>query len=127
MCRAGGLAQIIVADIDEFAPFIIGGPYIGALLPGTAPKWFKKEYGDAYFLGNHFERGYQREFRASGGNMVMCRRVCETQQFDHKFGQKGNKMKFGDETFLQERFLSENAGVMVFYEPRIEVAHYILP
>jgi glycosyltransferase involved in cell wall biosynthesis len=119
--------EIIAEDIDEFSPFIIGGPYIGALLPGRTPKWFKREYGDAYFLGNNFNRGYQKEFIASGGNMILHRSVCETRQFDQNLGPKANEMKFGEETFLQEHFLNENPGVMVFYEPRIEVAHYILP
>lgn len=119
--------EIIVADIDEFAPFIIGGPYIGALFPGTAPKWFKTEYGNAYFLANRFNRGYQKDFRASGGNMFLHRRVCETQKFDPNFGMKGDELKLGEEVLLQERFLSENVGAMVFYEPRIQVAHYILP
>lgn len=120
--------EIIATDIDEFAPCIIGGPYTGALLPGTAlPKWFKTEYGNAYFLANHFKRGYQKEFRASAGNMILHRRVCETQQFDENFGPKGDEMKFSEEWFLQEHFLNKNAGMMVFYEPDIEVAHYILP
>jgi glucosyl-dolichyl phosphate glucuronosyltransferase len=118
--------QIIVEDIDNFAPFIIGGPYIGALLPGASPKWFKAEYF-TYVLPKSFERGYQKEFRASGCNMFLHRRVCEAQQFDEGFGMKGNELKLGEEVLLQDRFLSENAGSMVFYEPRIEVIHYILP
>lgn len=118
--------EIIVADIDEFSPFIIGGPYVGAVLPGTAPKWFKTEYGDAYFLAYKYERGYQKGFRASGGNMVLHRSVFEAQRFDQKYGPKGNELKFGEETFLQEHFLRQNVDTMVFYEPRIDVAHYIL-
>lgn len=119
--------EIILADIIEYAPFIIGGPYVGALFPETAPKWFKTEYGNAYFLSKHFDRGYHKEFRASGGNMLLHRRVCETVQFDQAFGMKGNELKLGEEALLQERFLTQNAGAMVFYEPRMVVAHYILP
>jgi glucosyl-dolichyl phosphate glucuronosyltransferase len=119
--------EIIAADIDEFSPFIIGGPYAGALLPITGPKWFKVEYGDAYFLAYNFSRGYQKDFRASGGNMVLHRSVFETRQFDTTLGLKGSQLKFGEEISLQEHFISENEGVMVFYEPSIEVMHYILP
>jgi len=119
--------EIIVADIDEFAPFIIGGPYIGAVLPGPVPKWFKVEYGNAYFIANNFERGYQKGFTASAGNMVFHRSICETLEFDQNLGPKGDEIKFGEETFFQERFLNENEGTMVFYEPHIEVVHYILP
>jgi glycosyltransferase involved in cell wall biosynthesis len=119
--------EIAFEDINEFAPSIIGGPYVGALLPATGQKWFKVEYGNAYFLDYGFGRGFQKEFRASAGNMFIHKMVCETQRFDRKFGPKGNEMKFGEETFLQERFLSKNPGAAVFYEPRIEVAHYILP
>lgn len=119
--------DVVTADIQEFSPLIIGGPYVGAVFPGTAPKWFKTEYGNAYFLANNFERGYQKTFRASSGNMVVHSSVCRAQQFDEKFGMKGNEVKLGEETLLQERFLNEHAGVMVFYEPGIEVVHYILP
>jgi glycosyltransferase involved in cell wall biosynthesis len=118
--------QIIKEDIDQFAPFIIGGPYIGALLPGASPKWFKTEYF-SYVLPKHFMRGYQKEFRASGCNIFLHRRVCETQRFDESFGMKGNELKLGEEVLLQDRFLSKNVGSMVFYEPRIEIIHYILP
>lgn len=119
--------QLLVADINEFAPPIIGGPYIGALLPGTGPKWFKTEYGNAYFLAQRFERGYQKEFRASGGNILLHRKVFKTLQFDQSLGMKADELKLGEEISLQNRFLKENPGTMIFYEPRIEVAHYILP
>lgn len=118
--------QVIVEDIDSFAPFIIGGPYIGALLPGAAPKWFKTEYF-TYVLPKHSKRGYQKEFRASGCNMFLHRRVCETQRFHESFGMKGSELKLAEEVLLQDCFLSENPGAMVFYEPGIEVIHYILP
>ena len=117
--------QIIVEDIDELAPFIMGGPYIGTLLPGNSPEWFKADYFS--YLPCHFKRGYHRDFRASGCNMVLQRRVCEVHRFDKNFGMKGNELKLGEEVLLQDRFLSENVGSMVFYEPRIEVLHYILP
>ena len=120
--------QILAADIEEFAPSIIGGPYVGALLPGTnPPKWFKTEYGNAYFLADRLKRGYQKDFRASAGNMLLHRSVCEKQQFDPNFGVNGEELKFGEEIDLQDRFLNENAGAMIFYEPRIEVSHFILP
>jgi glucosyl-dolichyl phosphate glucuronosyltransferase len=119
--------EIVAADIDECAPPIIGGPYLGALLPGIAPTfWFKKEYGDAYLLGR-FERGFQPQYRADIGNMVVHRRVCERLQFDEEFGMKGNALKLGEERLLQELFLNDNSGAMIFYEPRIAVEHFVLP
>jgi glycosyltransferase involved in cell wall biosynthesis len=117
--------QILVDDIDELAPFIMGGPYIGALLPGNSPKWFKGDYFSN--LPCCFKRGYHREFRASGCNMVLHRRVYDMHRFDKNFGMKGDELKLGEEVLLQDRFLNENAGAMVFYEPRIGVNHYILP
>jgi glycosyltransferase involved in cell wall biosynthesis len=119
--------EVVVADIHEFGPPIIGGPYVGALLPGGAPKWFKPEYGNAYFLVFDFKRGYQKNFRASGGNMFLHRRVCESVQFNPELGMKGNEMKLGEEVLLQNQFLNDNPGTMVFYEPSIEVAHFIVP
>ena len=40
---------------------------------------------------------------------------------------KRYELKLGAETLLQERFLSENKGALLFFQPGIEVAHYILP
>lgn len=120
--------EIAIDDINEFGPLIIGGPYVGALLPGTSvPKWFKPEYGNAYFLTFDFKRGYQKNFRASGGNMFLHRRVCEAVQFDPNLGMKGNKLQLGEEILLQNKFLNDNPGTMVFYEPGIKVAHFIVP
>jgi glycosyltransferase involved in cell wall biosynthesis len=119
--------EIIFEDINEFAPLIIGGPYMGALLPGTHHKWFKVKYGNVEFVAYDWKRGYQKNFRARGGNIFLHRSVCERHQFDENFGMSGSKLKLGEEVMLQERFLSENAGTMVFYEPRIKVPHYILP
>jgi hypothetical protein len=59
--------------------------------------------------------------------MFLHRRVFETYKFDHNFSMKGHQLKLGAETLLQERFLSENTSEKIFYEPRMEVAHFILP
>lgn len=119
--------DVVASDIKEFAPLIIGGPYVGAFIPGTAPKWFKAKYGDAYFLANQFQRGYQREFRASGGNIFLHRSIYKTQEFNPKFGMSGNELKLGEEIALQEAFMRRNPENLIFYEPGIQVEHYVLP
>jgi glucosyl-dolichyl phosphate glucuronosyltransferase len=119
--------SIIISDINEFRPCIIGGPYIGAFLPGARPKWFKREYGDAYFLAFRYERGFQNEFRASGGNMIIRRDVFETLRFDVGLGMQGNIVKVGEEIELQERFLRDHKFEKVFFEPGIVAHHFIMP
>ena len=79
------------------------GPYFGAFLPGERPGWFKVEYGNAYFMNYHYERGFQNTFRASGGNMFVRRDVFDAVRFDVAMGLVGGQHKLGDETDLQER------------------------
>jgi glucosyl-dolichyl phosphate glucuronosyltransferase len=119
--------SIAISDIDAFHPCIIGGPYIGGFLPGDRPQWFKLEYGNAYFLEFEYEKGFQEEFRASGGNMIVRRNVFDGVRFDEDLGMKGNQLKVGEELDLQERFLRDHPSEMVFYEPAITVRHLIRP
>jgi glycosyltransferase involved in cell wall biosynthesis len=116
-----------VRDIRETGAQIIGGPYLGRLLPGQAPKWFKASYGDAYFLDRKYPRGFQDGFRANGGNMFIHRRVFEECLFDENLGIQGDRLKLGEEYALQEIFLSRNPGLEIFYEPEITVEHFVLP
>jgi glycosyltransferase involved in cell wall biosynthesis len=116
-----------IADIKEFRPSLIGGPYFGAFLPGNRPKWFKTEYGDAHFIGRHYPRGFQSGFRASSGNMFIRRDVFESVTFDVAMGPKGNQLKIGEETDLQERFLHDHDSEQIFYDPKMIVRHFIRP
>jgi len=119
--------SIAISDIEKYHPCVVGGPYIGAFLPGDRPRWFKIEYGNAYFIERHYERGFQDEFRASSGNMFVRRDVFETLRFDVNFGPIGGKLRLHEETELQERFLRAHPSEKIFYEPAIIVRHFILP
>ena len=116
-----------IADIKEFRPSLIGGPYFGAFLPGNRPKWFKIEYGNAHFVARHFPRGFQSGFRASSGNMFVRRDVFESVTFDVDMGPRGNQLKIGEEKDLQERFLYVHDTERVFYDPNLIVRHFIRP
>ncbi|MDO8969976.1 MAG: glycosyltransferase family A protein, partial [Saprospiraceae bacterium] len=117
---------IAILDIEEFNPPFIGGPYVGAFLPGGRPKWFKVEYGNAYFLNQYYERGFQTKFRASGGNMLVRRDVFHKFRFDPGLGMKGNVLRLGEEVDLQDRFLQVHQTEATFYEPRLVLRHFIL-
>ena len=119
--------SIAIADIIQFRPSIIGGPYFGAFLPGDRPKWFKIEYGDAHFIDHHYSKGFQDKFRASSGNMFVRRDVFESVQFDVAMGPKGDQLKIGEEKDLQERFLSNHVSEKIFYDPELIVRHFIRP
>jgi glycosyltransferase involved in cell wall biosynthesis len=118
---------IAIGDIEAFQPSIIGGPYTGAFLPGDRPRWFRIEYGNAYFLSHEYEKGFQKKFRASSGNMFVRRDVFDSVQFDAAMGPKGNEVKPGEEMDLQERYLGAHPAERVFYEPAISVRHFIRP
>jgi glycosyltransferase involved in cell wall biosynthesis len=119
--------SIAVEDINEFRPIILGGPYVGAFLPGKRPQWFKIEYGNAYFLDYGFEKGFQKTFRASGGNMIVHRSVFEAVRFDISMGPKGDGLKTGEDIELQERYLRGHPSQKTFYDPNMIVQHFIRP
>ena len=116
-----------IADIKEFRPSLIGGPYFGVFLPGSRPKWFKIEYGDAHFIRRDYPRGFQSGFNASSGNMFVRRDVFESVAFDVTMGPKGSKLKIGEEADLQERYLQHHDAERVFYDPKMIVRHFIRP
>lgn len=118
---------VALSTINEVHPCVMGGPYFGAFLPGKRPEWYKVEYGNAYFLNHHYERGFQNTFRASSGNMFVRRDVFDAVRFDVEMGPVGAQLKLGEETDLQERYLSTRPTQRVFYEPALIVYHFILP
>lgn len=117
--------SVAIGDIIQFNPSIIGGPYYGAFLPGDHPKWFKVEYGDAPFITQRYGKGFQEKFRASSGNMFVRRDVFENVLFDVTMGPKGDQLKIGEETDLQERFLRDHRSESIFYDPELIVHHFI--
>jgi len=119
--------SIAIADIDAFHPCIIGGPYIGGFLPGDRPRWFKREYGNAYFIEFGYDKGFHDDFRASGGNMIVRRDVFGRLRFDENLGMKGTNVNIGEEVDLQERFLLSHPSERIFFEPAITVCHLIRP
>src|SRR5476651_2262214 len=79
-----------IADIAQFRPNIMGGPFYGAFLPGNRPKWFKLEYGNAsHFINVHYPKGFHSDFRACSGNIFVRRDVFESVRFDVAMGPKG--------------------------------------
>ena len=117
-----------LSDIEEFHPFFLGGPYVGAFLPEGRPQWFKIEYGDAYFLTYHFKRGFHSQFRPSGGNMFINCDVFRALRFDTSLGMKGSRVGIREETDLQERFSrSHDSQDVFFYDPALLIHHFILP
>jgi glycosyltransferase involved in cell wall biosynthesis len=118
--------SMAVSDILEFHPCVIGGPYLGAFLPGSKPKWFKVEYGNAYFLDFHYKRGFHASFRASGANMAVRRDAFERLRFDESLGMKGDKLGLHEEVDLQQRYLDAHPLERTFYEPAFVVRQLIL-
>jgi glycosyltransferase involved in cell wall biosynthesis len=123
--------SIAVEDINEFRPMVLGGPYVGAFLPGKRPQWFKIEYGNAPFLDYGFKKGFQETFRASAGNMIVHRSVFGGVRFDINLGLKSDQLKLGEELGeeieLQERYLRAHPSQKILYDPNMIVQHFIRP
>jgi glucosyl-dolichyl phosphate glucuronosyltransferase len=114
--------------IKAESPAVIGGPYMGAFLPGLeVPRWFKQSYGDAYFVPMSFERGFQPRFKASSGNMFVRRDVFQQVQFNNNLGVKGGELKLGEEIELQEQYFRLTLGASAYYEPDLVVSHFVMP
>ena len=126
MVNPDWLTQAIVA-IERHKPCFVGGPYIGALLAGQSPAWFKTDYGNAYFLKNDYGRGFHDNFRASGGNMFVRKDVFDSLRFDTTLGKKGAELNFHEEVDLQERFLRSHPSERIYYDPAMVLRHIILP
>ena len=94
--------------------------------PGLLPSGLRPSTVMPTSLRTNTSGDTRRGFGPLAEIWFLHRSVFEAQQFDQKYGRKGNELKFGEETFLQEHFLRQNVDTMVFYEPRIEVAHYVL-
>jgi glycosyltransferase involved in cell wall biosynthesis len=119
---------VAISDIEKFQPFFLGGPYVGAFLARDRPRWFKIEYGNAYFLTYRFQKGFHSQFRPSGGNMFVKREVFGALRFDNSFGMRGSRVGIREEIDLQERFRRDHISQdLFFYDPELLIRHFILP
>jgi glucosyl-dolichyl phosphate glucuronosyltransferase len=119
--------QLAVTTIKSFKPNILGGPYTGTFVPGQSHSWYKKEYGNAYFLNYNLAKGFQDAFYASGGNMFINKIVFDNFKFNTSLGMKGGKLGLGEEGELQQNYLNAHPNERIYYDPDLVVQHMIVP
>jgi glycosyltransferase involved in cell wall biosynthesis len=107
----------VAADtIAAHRPAFVGGPYKAHFPPDLQrPRWFKPEYGDAYYLHRDYTSGYRDGFRASGCNMLVRRDIFAKVGFHAGLGMKGDAPGAAEEPALQDAYLKLHPSEGVFY------------
>ena len=104
---------------------IVGGVYLPWYHYGK-PHWFKDRFGS-----NRLEKVNQfthslKGFYASGGVMLWRKSLLfELGGFDPKVGMIGNKLAYGEETFVQKT--AEARGIFPAYDPELIIYHVVAP
>lgn len=115
-----GIAQEV---IEQVAPGIFGGPY-RPFYNTTKPPWYRDSYGS--YEGGSSVRWLAGDEYLSGTNMFIRRTVLEELGgFSPEVGMAGNRLGYGEETIIQQRFRRERPGEGIYYEPRLGVSHLV--
>lgn len=115
-----GIAQEI---IERTAPAIFGGPY-RPFYNTPKPPWYRDSYGS--YEGGSSARWLTGDEYLSGTNMFIHRTVLEELGgFSPDVGMAGNRLGYGEETIIQQRFRRERPGEGIYYEPRLRVSHLV--
>lgn len=115
-----GIAQEV---IEQVAPAIFGGPY-RPFYNTTKPPWYRDSYGS--YEGGSSVRWLAGDEYLSGTNMFIRRTVLEELRgFSPEVGMTGNRLGYGEETIIQQRFRRERPGEGIYYEPRLGVSHLV--
>lgn len=111
--------------IETQKPHVFGGAY-GADYDKPPPKWIKKEYFSTIKQWGEKPRRAQRNEYFSGQNIFIKRSLLEKLcGFDPKFGMKGKKQAFGEETILQIQIREKNSEINFYFDPSLNVKHLV--
>lgn len=107
-------------------PDIFGGPYQALHISQSKPRWYKDQYGSAFL---NRSAGLLPPYQyLSGGNFFIKRALLfELGGFDPRFGMRGKRIRYGEETDLMIRALNRNPRLRVYHEPRLLVLHTVRP
>ena len=120
-----GWVETALEIINHTAPDIFGGGYI-PWYESKKPKWFKDSYATKY-LGDMPRYLTQDEF-LSGGNFFIKKSLFPSGfAFNTDFGMDGQKIGFGEETYLQLKLRNEIKNLKVYYHPDLLVRHRVAP
>lgn len=102
---------------------IFGGPYY-PFYRDDKPYWFKDEYGSSNWLPQK-ETFLENDYLV-GGNMFFKKELLEEcGGFPTQFGMSGNKLGYGEETYLQKKILQTHQNIKIFFTPRLCILHLV--
>jgi len=89
------------------------------------PKWFKDEFATHSYGKQHFQLTEQNcPFGLSGSNMIFKKEILNKYNgFSAEYGMNGDKIAFGEESFLFNKMLKNDENIQYF--PGIFVYHLV--
>jgi glucosyl-dolichyl phosphate glucuronosyltransferase len=88
------------------------------------PKWIPEDFGTNKWKQNY--TGILNGYSMDGGNMVWKKSVLQMLGgFHTEIGMIGNKISYGEETYVQE--LARKKGVKIGFDPELQIDHYVQP
>ncbi|MBO4712064.1 glycosyltransferase family 2 protein [bacterium] len=114
--------ESVIQNNKDIAAF--GGP-IYPWYNKEKPKWFKDEFATHSYGKQHFQLTEQNcPFGLSGSNMIFKKEILNKYNgFSAEYGMTGNKIAFGEESFLFNKMLKNNENIQYF--PDIKVSHLV--
>lgn len=112
----------VIQNNKDIAAF--GGP-IYPWYNKEKPKWFKDEFATHSYGKEHFQLTEQNcPFGLSGSNMIFKKDALKKYGgFSTEYGMNGDKIAFGEESFLFNKMLKNNENIQYF--PDIFVYHLV--
>ena len=115
------ILSVIKTDSSMVA---FGGP-IYPWYKKEKPKWFKDEFATHSYGKQHFQLTEQNcPFGLSGSNMIFNKEILNKYNgFSAEYGMNGDKIAFGEESFLFNKMLKNSENIQYF--PNIKISHLV--
>ena len=116
--------NILAAIKTDSSIVAFGGP-IYPWYNKEKPKWFQDEFATHSYGKQHFHLSEQNcPFGLSGSNMIFKKEILNKYNgFSAEYGMSGDKIAFGEESFLFNKMLKNSENIQYF--PEIFVYHLV--
>jgi glycosyltransferase involved in cell wall biosynthesis len=90
------------------------------------PRWYRDDYA-SNALPKYTDLSVPpSNYVATGGIMLWKKQLLlDLGGFDTRIGMLGNKLAFGEETYLQRK--ARDRGVAIAYDPKLVISHVVMP
>lgn len=115
----------ILAVIKTDSSMVAFGGPIYPWYKKEKPKWFKDEFATHSYGKQHFQLTEQNcPFGLSGSNMIFKVEILNKYNgFSAEYGMNGDKIAFGEESFLFNKMLKNSENIQYF--PNIKISHLV--